>query len=79
MTYKTNISIPTSTVYTVHTEHKFPQLPDVCVYRFIDLSWGMDFIPDQCLFDYVEIIANASPDKLASAMCQEIEVLAAEY
>ena len=27
----------------------------------------MDFIPDQCLFEHVEIIANVSPDKLASA------------
>jgi hypothetical protein len=39
----------------------------VCVYRFTDLSWRTDFIPDQCLFEHVEIIANVSPDKLTSA------------
>jgi hypothetical protein len=32
----------------------------------------MDFIPDQCLFNHVEIIANPSPDKLASAIGHEI-------
>jgi len=32
----------------------------------------MDFIPDQCLFNRVEIIANPSPDKLASAIGHEI-------
>lgn len=28
----------------------------------------MDFIPDQCLFDHVEIIANGSPDKVTSTI-----------
>lgn len=35
---------------------------DVCAYLFTDLSWSASFIPGQCLFDHVEIIANGSPD-----------------
>ena len=41
---------------------------DIYIYRFTDLSWRMDFIPDQCLFDHVDIIANGSPDKVASTI-----------
>ncbi|KAG9229476.1 hypothetical protein BJ875DRAFT_488888 [Amylocarpus encephaloides] len=41
---------------------------DVCVYLFTNLSWCEDFILKRCEFRNVEIIANVSPDKLASAI-----------
>lgn len=43
---------------------------DVCIYRFTDLSWRPDFIPGRCLFNYIEIIANVSPDRLTSTTSQ---------
>ncbi|KAH8790805.1 hypothetical protein F5882DRAFT_377149 [Hyaloscypha sp. PMI_1271] len=43
---------------------------DVCIYRFTDLSWRPDFIPGRCLFNYIEIIVNVSPDRLTSTTSQ---------
>jgi hypothetical protein len=41
---------------------------DVCNYRFTDLTWRWDFIPNRCLFRYIEIIANANPKELTDTI-----------
>lgn len=36
------------------------------IYRFTDLSWGLEFIPGRCLFNYIKITTNGNPARLTS-------------
>jgi hypothetical protein len=41
---------------------------DISIFQFTDLSWAKDFIPGQCIFSQIEILANVDPALLASTV-----------